>query len=72
MGRKRCPPEQMISLLRQARDRVAGARGRGEGPADAEVGGEGQEAAGCRSRLRRGSNGHLKVYANPWRLLKNS
>ncbi len=27
---------------------------------------EGQEVAGCRSRLRRGSNGHLKVYANPW------
>ncbi len=38
----------------------------GEGLADAEVGGEGQEVAGCRSRLRRGSNGHLKVYANPW------
>ncbi len=46
MSRKRCPPEQIISMLRQARARVAGTRGRGEGPADAEVGGEGQEVAG--------------------------
>ncbi len=26
MGGKRCPPEQIISMLRQARDRVAAAR----------------------------------------------
>jgi len=47
----------------RARDRVAGAYGRGKVPSHAEVGGAGQEVTGCRSRLHRTSNGHLKLYA---------
>jgi len=35
----------------KARDRVAGAHGRGEVPSDAEVGGQGKKVAGCQCRL---------------------
>ena len=51
---------------RQTRDRVARPYGRGKGPFDAEVGGAGQEVAGCRSRLRRASDGHFQLYGKPW------
>ena len=56
----------MSKIARQARDRLARTYVRGEVPADAEVGGADNELAGSRSRLLWASNGHLKLYGNPF------